>query len=333
MHRRNLWILLLICLVTVCMGDLGYVTYRQGKQRVLQDMQQALLDANAVDYEERLLKDGAVLPKPLGRKVKGCRICVEDHIEEIVFEDSLEERVADRLVNQYMLARFNPIVPDKYGALFAEKLKEKGITDRSGIIYSHNGVSQYSDNDSISPRLALQTSVMMLDVKNTVAVQGWVDSRWNTIWSRMDTARLWNVVVCYLIALVVLLSRWKRDKSIKRVENDAYCEVGKIKLDFKYQCLYVDGVERSITNVDFKLLLMFLRAPDFYVSRSDIQQTFWPTSTSANDNINTHIRLLRETLKDLDGYTLATIKGKGYRLEIVQSFGGNLLKNWIKKAC
>lgn len=325
MCRKNLWILLLICLATVCMGDFGYVTYRQGKQGVLQDMQQALLDAGAVDYEERLLTDGAVLPKPLGRKVKGYWICVGNDTEKIVFEDSLEERVAERLINQYVLARFNPIVPDKYNERFAEKLKERGITDRSGIIYYYNGVPQYSGNDSISPRAALQTPVVVLDAKNTVCVQGWVAGSWQTIREQMDIERLWSVAVCYLIALVVLLLGWKRDKPIKRIENEEYCEVGKIKLDLKYKRLYLNGVQRPITGMDFDLLLMFLRAPDFYVLRTDIQQAFWPASVSASDNINAHIRLLRGILKELDGYTLTTIKRKGYRLEIVQPSGWRLL--------
>ena len=38
-----------------------------------------------------------------------------------------------------------------------EELKQQGILDKAGIIYRHNSIPLYSDNDSISPRSACRS--------------------------------------------------------------------------------------------------------------------------------------------------------------------------------
>ena len=94
--------------------------------------------------------------------MKGIKIVVGEKNENILFKDSIDEQTAYQLVDQYMLAQCTSVIPNDFSVILKEKLKEKGITGKTGIIYQHNGIPQYSDNDSISPNSAFRTHIKML---------------------------------------------------------------------------------------------------------------------------------------------------------------------------
>ena len=313
-------ILLSIFATTCCFGAFLVINFQQGKYNIQSKMTQAIQESITKDYYKRLFQDNVYAPKSLGRKLKGIKITIGENIEPIFFKDSIDEQIAYQLVDQYLLAQFAPIVPNDFNAIFKEELKQKGITGKTGIIYRHNGIPQYSNNDSITPRSALRTHIKMLDIKNTVSVQGWVDYSWNTLLKHTDTKNTWIIIVCYIASLIVILFKKKRRKNIEKpiikVDNSNYCEVGKIKLDQQKRLLYIDGVKCPITNMDFDLLQMLLKAPDYYLSREDIKQAFWPKEDWVDDKINSHITSLRNKIKNLEGYTIKTIRGKGYCLDL-----------------
>lgn len=312
--------ILIIFAITCCFGILLISNFQQGEYNIQSKMTQAIQGSITIDYYKRLFQDNVHTPKSLGRKIKGTKIKIEGNIENILFKDSIDEQIAYQLIDQYMLAQFVPLVPNDFNSIFKEELKQKCITDKTGIIYRYNGIPQYSDNDSISPSSALRTHIKMLDIKNTISVQGWVDYSWKTLLKHTDAKNLWITLICYIASLVVVLFKKKRrrilEKLMSKGRNLEYCEVGKIKLDLKRKFLYIDGVECPITNMDFDLLRMFLEAPDYYLSREDIKEAFWPKDNSVDDKINSHITLLRNKIKSLEGYSIKTIRGKGYRLSL-----------------
>lgn len=318
--KDKLSILLVLFAITACFGAFWVINFQQGKYNIQSKITQAIQESITIDYYKRLFQDNVHTPKPLKRKLKGIKITIGENIESIFFKDSIDEQIAHQLIDQYLLVQFAPIVPNDFNAIFKEELKQKGITDKTGIIYRHNGIPQYSDNDSITPRSAFRTHIKMLDIKNTVSVQGWVDYSWNTLLKHTDTKSTWIIIVCYIASLIVILFKKKRRKNIEKpiikVDNSNYCEVGKIKLDLQKRLLYIDGVECPITNMDFDLLLMFLNAPDYYLSREDIKQAFWPKEDWVDDKINSHITSLRNKIKNLEGYTIKNIRGKGYCLDL-----------------
>ena len=318
--KDKLSILLVLFAITGCFGAFWVINFQQGKYNIQSKITQAIQESITIDYYKRLFQDNVHTPKPLKRKLKGIKITIGENIEPIFFKDSIDEQIAHQLVDQYIFAQFAPIVPNDFNSIFKEELKQKGITDKTGIIYRHNGIPQYSDNDSISPSSALRTHIKMLDIKNTISVQGWVDYSWKTLLKHTDAKNLWITLICYIASLVVVLFKKKRrrilEKLMSKGRNLEYCEVGKIKLDLKRKFLYIDGVECPITNMDFDLLRMFLEAPDYYLSREDIKEAFWPKDNSVDDKINSHITLLRNKIKSLEGYSIKTIRGKGYRLSL-----------------
>ena len=312
--------LLAILVITCCFSITLIINFRQGKHNILSKMTQALQESITIDYHKRFFQNNVYIPKPLGRKMKGIKIAVGEKNENILFKDSIDEQTAHQLVDQYMFAQFTPIIPNDFNAIFKEKLKEKGITGKTGIIYRHNGIPQYSDNDSVSVHSALRTHIKMLDIKNTVSVQGWVDYNWSTLFKHTDTKNLWVVLVGYIVFLTIGLLKKRKTRIVEspivKEENLEYREIGKIKLDLKEKLLYINGANRPITNMDFELLRMFLKAPDHYLSREDIKQAFWPKEDSADDKINSHITSLRSKIKDLEEYSIKRIKGKGYCLVV-----------------
>lgn len=318
--KDKLSILLLLFAITGCFGAFWVINFQQEKYNIQSKITQAIQESIAKDYYKRLFQDNVHTPKSLGRKIKGIKITFGRNIENLSFKDSIDEQIAHQLVDQYLLAQFAPIVPNDFNAIFKEELRQKGITGKTGIIYRHNGIPQYSDNDSITPRSAFRTHIKMLDIKNTVSVQGWVDYSWNTLLKHTDTKNTWTIIVCYIGSIAVVLFKKKQtkkpEKIAKEVDNLNYCEVGKIKLDLKRRLLYIDNVECPITNMDFDFLLMFLKAPDYYLSKEDIKQAFWPKEDWVNDKINSHITSLRNKIKNLEGYTIKNIRGKGYCLII-----------------
>lgn len=319
-NREQISTLLVSFAITCCFGAFLVINFQQGKYNIQLKMTQAIQESINKDYYKRLFQDNVHTPKSLGRKLKGIKITIGGNVEQIFFKDSIDEQIAHQLAEQYMLAQFTPVIPNDFNAIFKEELKQKGITDKTGIIYRHNNIPQYSDNDSISPSSALRTHIKMLDIKNTISVQGWVDYSWKTLLKHTDTKNLWITLICYIASVVFVLFKKKRarilEKLMSKGRNLEYCEVGKIKLDLKIKFLYIDGVECPITNMDFDLLRMFLEAPDYYLSREDIKEAFWPKDNSVDDKINSHITLLRNKIKSLEGYSIKTIRGKGYRLSL-----------------
>lgn len=318
--KDKLSILLVLFAITCCFGVFLTINFQQGKYDIQSKITQAIQESITIDYYKRLFQDNVHTPKPLKRKLKGIKITIKGNIIPIFFKDSIDEQIAHQLVDQYLFSQFTPIIPNDFNAIFKEELRKKGITDKTGIIYRHNGIPHYSDNDSISPSSAFRTHIKMLDIKNTISVQGWVDYSWGTLLKHTDAKNLWTILLCYIASLVVVLFKKKRTKNIEKPaikENNLnYCEVGKIKLDLKKRLLYIDNVECSITNMDFDLLKMFLKAPDHYLSREDIKKAFWPKEDLVDDKINTHITSLRNKIKNLEGYSIKTIRGKGYCLDI-----------------
>lgn len=318
--KDKLSILLVLFAITCCFSVFLTISFQQGKYNIQLKITQAIQESITLDYYKRSCQDNAYIPKLLGRKIKGIKITVGENSENILFKDSIDEQTAYQLVNQYMFAQSTPIIPNKFNVIFKEKLKDKGITGKTGIIYRHNGIPQYSDNDSISTHSALRTHIKMLDIKNTVSVQGWVDYSWYTLLKHTDTKNLWIILLCYTTSLTVALFKKKRTKNIEKpiikVDNINYCEVGKIRLDLKKRLLYINGTDCPITNMDFDLLQMFLKAPDYYLSREDIKQAFWPKEDLIDNKINSHITSLRNKIKNLEGYTIKTIRGKGYCLDL-----------------
>ena len=293
---------------------LYYVTFKDEKANVLITMEDSLREATNIDYQERLNKI-LVSYRPLGRKIKGVQIKCEDSIENISFEDSIHESLAIQLANQYVMTRVIPINPDNFNKTFQKVWEKNGVSAiKTGIIYSHNKKKAFSDNDSISFRSALVTPVQTIDTKRSVGVQAWAMIHWIEIIKHTTPNVLWSIIA-YFIALVwISLSFLKKplEKDISASQNCTQFE--KMVLKLESQKLYINNQPCPIAPADFNLLLLFIHAPEHFLTKGDIKNAFWPKEDNPDNKIHNHISTLKSSIKNFPDYQIITEPKKGYRL-------------------
>jgi two-component system phosphate regulon response regulator PhoB len=90
--------------------------------------------------------------------------------------------------------------------------------------------------------------------------------------------------------------------------------VGPIRVDVEAHRVFVDGVEASLTPLEFRLLSTFMSRLGRVQSREQLLEDVWEMSPEVETRtVDTHVKRLREKLgsgRDL----LETVRGVGYRL-------------------
>ena len=87
------------------------------------------------------------------------------------------------------------------------------------------------------------------------------------------------------------------------------------------QCYTVehDGWTMELPKKEFDLLYKLLSYPGQIFTRSQLLDDVWGyVSESGEDTVKTHISRLRNRLKDVDDFQIITIKGLGYKAELVK---------------
>lgn len=141
-------------------------------------LQESIID----DYYQRM---GGIPSATSGKhrdKVKEISIDLGDEVVEYVFGDSVETEIADRLVNQNVLARINSLNPDSFNHHFRKRLAQFSISGETGVAYRFHNRNFYSNNDSISASSArYQSPNVTLDLLNEASVSVWVNYNFMTV--------------------------------------------------------------------------------------------------------------------------------------------------------
>ena len=273
--------------------------YIDAKKSMVSSTYIVLEDAVQIDHKNRNDAELRFSTGRLGRKMKGVTIVTEKGEEKIEFKDSIEEVVAHRLVSQYLLAQIHPIHPDTLNVLLQEGLKKYAIKSETGIVYTHNGKSQYSKNDSlvIHRSSVLLTKPRLLDIKKTISVQAWIDtSPWYVIKNMHDGA-FWSLLAFFAVMLWASFSSWE-------VEDPNKVKFGKMLLNKEAKKVMIDGKECPLRNQEFQLLLMFVEKPDHILSRDEIKHAFWKGEIGVDNRLSNLLSTLRSSLKDFPEYRI-----------------------------
>lgn len=310
----NLFKLGFITLGWIVLILLCYFSFKEGKESILASMKDSLAETVNIDYQERLNKV-LVYYRPLGRKIKGIQIEWEGGMETISFEDSTYESSAIQLANQYVLAKVIPVNPDKFNERFEKEWEKNGIsTTKTGIIYCHNKKKTFSGNDSISFRSAIASPIQVIAAEGTIGVQAWAIIHWTEIVRHITPKVLWSIIVYFVVLLWVSLSFLLKPQKKAAPTNGDCIQLGKMTLKLESQKLYIDGQLCSIAPIDFKLLVLFINATDYFLTKEDIKNAFWPTEDKPDNKIHNHISTLKSSLKDFAEYQIMTEHNRGYRL-------------------
>lgn len=114
-----------------------------------------------------------------------------------------------------------------------------------------------------------------------------------------------------LLARVRVLLR----RVARRGEKSGVLKVGPILLDLERMEAYLEGERLDLTQVEFRLLSIFLRNPGKVFSRDELLERFWGGRFVVDRTIDVHISGLRRKLGRF-GDLIRTIRGVGYKFEV-----------------
>lgn len=106
---------------------------------------------------------------------------------------------------------------------------------------------------------------------------------------------------------------------IKRVEGDGLSEklkAGEIVVYPKIRRVEVCGKDIQLANLEYQLLLYFMRHKNCIVTRNQLLHQLWDYDFTGEDRVvDTHVKKLRKAMGECAGYIKTVIK-MGYRFEV-----------------
>lgn len=126
-----------------------------------------------------------------------------------------------------------------------------------------------------------------------------------------------------LLGRVKALLRRYRIYRGKNVENqpkeEPYLSIGPIKVHEAFNEVYVDGVEKEMSDIEYHILLLMMQYPRKVFSAQNLYESVWnePYFYSCNSTVMVHIRKLRVKLEEnpKNPKYIKTIWGKGYKFD------------------
>ncbi|MDO4307808.1 MAG: response regulator transcription factor [Eubacteriales bacterium] len=118
-----------------------------------------------------------------------------------------------------------------------------------------------------------------------------------------------------------LLRRYQvyRGKTETHRETEKYLEQAGIRISENFNEVYVDGLEKELSDIEYNILLLLMRHPKKIFSAQNLYESIWnePYFYSCNSTVMVHIRKLRVKIeKDPQKPEyIKTVWGKGYKFE------------------
>ncbi len=117
-----------------------------------------------------------------------------------------------------------------------------------------------------------------------------------------------------------LLRRYKiyRGRPEERQEEE-YLEAGPVRLHRKYNEVYVDGKEKELSDIEYKILRLMMEHPRRIFSAQNLYESVWnePYFYNCSATVMVHIRKLRLKVEadPKNPQLIGTVWGKGYRFD------------------
>ncbi|MCU0081153.1 response regulator transcription factor [Extibacter muris] len=101
--------------------------------------------------------------------------------------------------------------------------------------------------------------------------------------------------------------------------EEPYLEIGSIRVHEAFNEVYVDGVEKEMSDIEYHILLLMMQHPRKIFSAQNLYESVWdePYFYSCNSTVMVHIRKLRVKIEDDSKYPkyIKTVWGKGYKFD------------------
>lgn len=116
----------------------------------------------------------------------------------------------------------------------------------------------------------------------------------------------------------VVLKRYAGQTS---VPEEADYDDGYLRTDSKNRMIYVDGTEKRLTNLEYRLLKYLMDNKDRLVTKNELFENVWKDKFTTDGTLNVHIRKLREEIErdPKNPAYIVTIWKEGYRFNSSES--------------
>ena len=106
----------------------------------------------------------------------------------------------------------------------------------------------------------------------------------------------------------------------KTEKEEPYLEIQGIRIHESFNEVYVNGVEKEMSDIEYNMLLLMMRHPKKIFSAQNIYENVWnePYFYSCNSTVMVHIRKLRVKVEEDPKFPkyIKTVWGKGYKFDV-----------------
>ena len=103
------------------------------------------------------------------------------------------------------------------------------------------------------------------------------------------------------------------------IEKQDYIKTGKIRINRRYNELFIDDRETDLSDIEYHILLLMMENPGKIFSAQNLYESVWnePYFYSCNSTVMVHIRKLRVKIEadPQNPRYITTVWGKGYRFD------------------
>ena len=107
--------------------------------------------------------------------------------------------------------------------------------------------------------------------------------------------------------------------TIDEIEKQDYIEFGRIRINQKYNELFLDEKEADLSDIEYRILLLMMENPGKIFSAQNLYESVWnePYFYSCNSTVMVHIRKLRVKIETdpQNPRFITTVWGKGYKFD------------------
>ena len=114
---------------------------------------------------------------------------------------------------------------------------------------------------------------------------------------------------------------WRTQALLRRADiaQSKKIEIGSVTVDSAKYAVYNDHEYIELPKKEFDLLFKLLSYPDRIFSKEQLLDSIWGMNAeSGEETVKTHISRIRNRLKDIDEFSIVTLKGLGYKADIAK---------------
>ena len=114
---------------------------------------------------------------------------------------------------------------------------------------------------------------------------------------------------------------WRTQALLRRADiaQSKKIEIGSVTVDSAKYAVYNDKEYIELPKKEFELLFKLLSYPDRIFSKEQLLDSIWGMNAeSGEETVKTHISRIRNRLKDINEFSIVTLKGLGYKADITK---------------